>query len=126
MSTAYCNNRAAAASAARASAAAAAASAEEEECDYEEFNPYLFIKLLPPYPSVVPRAARVVMPRKQPRAPPVSLVLDLDETLVHCSCVCAEAGREGCRRCLRRSPARHAVLPPTHPSAASTPSRMPT
>ena len=82
MSTAYVNHRSAARGG---SAAAAAAAAEEEDCDYEEFNPYLFIKLLPPYPSVVPRAARVVMPRKQLRAPPVSLVLDLDETLVHCS-----------------------------------------
>lgn len=82
MSTAYCNHRSAARGG---SAAAAAAAADEEDCDYEEFNPYLFIKLLPPYPSVVPRAARVVMPRKQLRAPPVSLVLDLDETLVHCS-----------------------------------------
>ena len=85
MSTAYCNSRAVTAASGEAS--------YEDDADYEEFNPYLFIKLLPPYPSVVPRAARVVMPRKMPRAPPVSLVLDLDETLVHCSCVLAARSR---------------------------------
>jgi len=53
---------------------------------HEEFNPFLFIKLLPPYAHVVPRGGpRVVLPRKVPAAPRISLVLDLDETLVHCS-----------------------------------------
>lgn len=72
---------------AAAAAAAAAASADEENYDYEyeEFNPYLFIKMLPPYHSVAPRVPRIVLPKKRVRAPDVSLILDLDETLVHCS-----------------------------------------
>ena len=46
---------------------------------------YLFIKLLPRYEDVAPRRRRVVLPRKARGAPKISLVLDLDETLVHCS-----------------------------------------
>ena len=53
---------------------------------YEEFNPYLFIKMLPLYASVAPRMPRIVLPKKSARRKgDVSLVLDLDETLVHCS-----------------------------------------
>lgn len=54
---------------------------EEEE---EEFNPYLFIKRLPLYSSVVD-TQRQILPPKAPDAPLVTLVLDLDETLVHCT-----------------------------------------
>ena len=71
--------------ASRVSAAHAAIEATDNWEAYEEFNPYLFIRLLPPYSSVRPRVNRVVLPRKVSDAPPISLVLDLDETLVHCS-----------------------------------------
>lgn len=71
--------------ASRVSAAHAAIEATDNWEAYEEFNPYLFIRLLPPYGSVRPRVNRVVLPRKVRDAPPISLVLDLDETLVHCS-----------------------------------------
>lgn len=68
---------------------ASTADLEEEDDDagleYEEFNPYLFIKLLPRYESVVPKLRPLVLPAKSRHAPPISLVLDLDETLVHCS-----------------------------------------
>lgn len=51
----------------------------------EEFNPFLFIKHLPPYAMVESLRPPITLPPKDPSAPPVSLVLDLDETLVHCT-----------------------------------------
>ncbi len=74
---------------AAAAAEAAAAEDEEDEDDVDEFNPYLFIKQLPPYAEALNGA--IVHPRLPPRRmtrsdhKPVTLVLDLDETLVHCS-----------------------------------------
>ena len=59
---------------------------EEEEDEEDEFNPYLFIKCLPSYSTVVPNPkAKICLPPKDPTTPPISLVLDLDETLVHCT-----------------------------------------
>jgi len=58
------------------------ASEEEEE---EEFNPYAFIKSLPNYELVAPLRPPVSLPPKEEDSPPISLVLDLDETLVHCT-----------------------------------------
>lgn len=59
---------------------------EEEEDEEDEFNPYLFIKCLPAYSTVVPNPrAKICLPPKDPTTPPISLVLDLDETLVHCT-----------------------------------------
>ena len=58
---------------------------DEEEVEVEEFNPYLFMGHLPPYKSVVPVARPAVLPKKTRKLPPISLVLDLDETLVHCN-----------------------------------------
>jgi len=53
----------------------------------EEFNPYLFIKRLPSYSSVAPpiEQIRVHLPPKDKNDPRQTLVLDLDETLVHCT-----------------------------------------
>ncbi|KAJ1723686.1 hypothetical protein LPJ53_001967 [Coemansia erecta] len=50
----------------------------------DEFNPYLFMADLPPVPeehTLRPFA----LPRKTRSSPPITLVLDLDETLVHCA-----------------------------------------
>ncbi|KAJ2648174.1 hypothetical protein IWW40_004152 [Coemansia sp. RSA 1250] len=50
----------------------------------DEFNPYLFMANLPPIPkehTLRPYA----LPRKTRSCPPITLVLDLDETLVHCA-----------------------------------------
>jgi len=57
-------------------------SSQESE---DEFNPYVFIKSLPPYDLVAPLRPPVALPPKAKDAPPISLVLDLDETLVHCT-----------------------------------------
>lgn len=57
--------------------------AEEQE---DEFNPYLFIKSLPRYSLVVPNPSeKICLPPKANSDPRISLVLDLDETLVHCT-----------------------------------------
>eukprot|EP01089_Gocevia_fonbrunei_P018052 TRINITY_DN6028_c0_g1_i1.p1 TRINITY_DN6028_c0_g1~~TRINITY_DN6028_c0_g1_i1.p1 ORF type:complete len:351 (+),score=32.73 TRINITY_DN6028_c0_g1_i1:78-1130(+) len=48
----------------------------------EEFDPYLFIRNLPPRPKL---HMSCVLPPKPHNSPKITLVLDLDETLVHAS-----------------------------------------
>ncbi|CAM9117161.1 unnamed protein product [Ectocarpus sp. 12 AP-2014] len=60
----------------------------EEEEDEEEFNPYCFIAHLPPYNTVkhhTPEAPALPEKRKTRHGKELTLVLDLDETLVHCT-----------------------------------------
>ena len=84
---------AAAADAARsANAAAAAADAAEDadtqpedEDEVDEFDPYVFIRSLPPRPPMLNRS--ICLPKKTRGTHPISLVLDLDETLLHSSIV---------------------------------------
>lgn len=52
-----------------------------EEIDY--FDPYLFIKNLPHLSSVVPTYRPMLLPKQTRSCPRTTLVLDLDETLVH-------------------------------------------
>jgi len=59
---------------------------EEEEIEEEldEFDPYLFIANLPP-PTEEQINRPPILPPKAKHDPKITLVLDLDETLVHCS-----------------------------------------
>ena len=60
-----------------------------DDDDEDEFNPHLFIKCLPPYQHVLPpdwnTRPRALPPHDAEALPPICLVLDLDETLVHCT-----------------------------------------
>mmetsp|Transcript_63179 Transcript_63179/g.105099 ORF Transcript_63179/g.105099 Transcript_63179/m.105099 type:complete len:395 (-) Transcript_63179:505-1689(-) len=56
---------------------------DEEEMD--EFDPYLFIRSLPPRPPMLTKP--ICLPKKTRGTHSVSLVLDLDETLLHSSIV---------------------------------------
>jgi CTD small phosphatase-like protein 2 len=58
---------------------------EEDHADDDEFNPWQYIKTLPPYAMVSHLCPQVTLPAKLSSAPPITLVLDLDETLVHCT-----------------------------------------
>merc|ERR1712130_605456 len=58
---------------------------QEDEGDfYEEFDPFIFIKQLGPLPIEMMKRKSPV-PEKKKGAPLITLALDLDETLVHCS-----------------------------------------
>ncbi|XP_078434637.1 uncharacterized protein LOC144705722 [Wolffia australiana] len=59
---------------------------DADECDeYDDFNPYVFIKNLPNLSDVVPSFRPMLLPKQTRSCPSVTLVLDLDETLVHSS-----------------------------------------
>lgn len=56
---------------------------EDEYEEFDDFDPYFFIKNLPDLSSVVPTFRPMLLPKQTRRCPPTTLVLDLDETLVH-------------------------------------------
>jgi TFIIF-interacting CTD phosphatase-like protein len=61
---------------------------DDDEDDEDEFNPYMFIKSLPPYEYALPpgwRSRPKALPPADSESHPICLVLDLDETLVHCT-----------------------------------------
>ncbi|XP_043724250.1 CTD small phosphatase-like protein 2 isoform X3 [Telopea speciosissima] len=53
--------------------------------EIDDFDPYLFIKNLPNLSSVVPTFRPMLLPKQTRSCPRTTLVLDLDETLVHSS-----------------------------------------
>lgn len=60
-----------------------------EDDDYEEFDdfdPYLFIKNLPELSSVVPTFRPMLLPKQTRSCPPTTLVLDLDGKENRCLC----------------------------------------
>ncbi|XP_052187259.1 uncharacterized protein LOC127798023 isoform X2 [Diospyros lotus] len=56
---------------------------DEEFEEFDDFDPFFFIKNLPDLSSVVPAFRPVLLPKQTRSCPPTTLVLDLDETLVH-------------------------------------------
>eukprot|EP00927_Polykrikos_kofoidii_P027969 TRINITY_DN24497_c0_g1_i8.p1 TRINITY_DN24497_c0_g1~~TRINITY_DN24497_c0_g1_i8.p1 ORF type:complete len:690 (+),score=118.34 TRINITY_DN24497_c0_g1_i8:225-2072(+) len=63
-------------------------------------NALLFLRNVPSIPSTSPRTMRPFLPARKPEAPLWTLVLDLDETLVHCN-----RGRGGAVEAARASTA---------------------
>ncbi|KAK9728360.1 hypothetical protein K7432_001150 [Basidiobolus ranarum] len=57
---------------------------EESDFEEEEFNPYQFMATIPPPPAEALQRPSM-LPRKTRSSPKITLVLDLDETLVHCT-----------------------------------------
>jgi len=63
------------------------APAPADDDDVDEFDPYTFIRSLPPTAPAAALARPVCLPKKTRGTHPISLILDLDETLLHSSIV---------------------------------------
>lgn len=58
---------------------------DDEFEDFDDFDPYLFIKTLPDLSTVVPTFRRLLLPKQTRSCPPTTLVLDLDGKKSHTS-----------------------------------------
>lgn len=58
---------------------------EPDEDEFDDFDPYTFIKDLPDLAAIVPKFRPVLLSPQTRSCPSTTLVLDLDETLVHSS-----------------------------------------
>ncbi|GAX80610.1 hypothetical protein CEUSTIGMA_g8045.t1 [Chlamydomonas eustigma] len=58
---------------------------DEGDDDFVEFDPLLFIKTLPPLEQCIPKYRPALLPKQTRQCKLKTLVLDLDETLVHSS-----------------------------------------
>nr|CCA14570.1 nuclear LIM factor interactorinteracting protein hyphal form putative [Albugo laibachii Nc14] len=58
---------------------------EQATTEATEFDPFYFMKSLPPYETIVQKKRPTVLPPRSSHTAKICLVLDLDETLVHCS-----------------------------------------
>ncbi|CAM8975194.1 unnamed protein product [Rhodiola kirilowii] len=56
---------------------------EEDDEGFDDFDPFYFIQTLPDLSSVVPKFRPNLLPKQTRSCPSTTLVLDLDETLVH-------------------------------------------
>ncbi|XP_031121571.1 CTD small phosphatase-like protein 2 isoform X1 [Ipomoea triloba] len=56
---------------------------ETESEEFDDFDPYFFIKNLPDLSAVVPTFRPLLLPKQTRSCPSTTLALDLDETLVH-------------------------------------------
>jgi len=55
--------------------------AEPDEDEFDDFDPYTFIKYLPDLSAVVPKFRPVLLPKQTRSCPSTTLVLDLDGTV---------------------------------------------
>ncbi|XP_042385031.1 CTD small phosphatase-like protein 2 isoform X5 [Zingiber officinale] len=55
----------------------------DENDEFDDFDPYVFIRDLPDLSVVVPKFRPFLLPKQTRSCPSTTLVLDLDETLVH-------------------------------------------
>jgi NLI interacting factor-like phosphatase len=66
-------------------AASTQAAADENDDDEDVFNPYLFIANLPSHNAMSQKVKICLPPQQSSKKQMITLALDLDETLVHCS-----------------------------------------
>jgi len=57
----------------------------DNELENDDFDPFVFIANLPPHNEAMSHLLKCALPPNESDSPKITLILDLDETLVHCS-----------------------------------------